>query len=304
VIAVFRPTRSGDADAVLRCVRILRAVQAVIERRGFCPTGEGGGIDNSCATNKGGGGGANSGSGKRQSPKAVSSSKDASVAIADEVKSWVMAREAAGYDMSNAPSQEEIAKNWEKTFRSKKLNEGDKAAFTDLDQGRKKSVEDAVAGLSDNAAFSEFAEEHGHPLVIFRRAEKGNSAMAEYRGAIHVYDKKDAGYGKAFPVSGPFVPGAYSAGEYGGYQSLVRHEYGHQLFSTLSRDQQREWQQEYLKIDKEKASRELTRYSTTNAEEMFCEVFAAATEPDAALPQWAGDLHRKQRQWLLRGSRK
>jgi hypothetical protein len=42
---------------VLRCVRILRAVQATIERRGFCPTGEGGGIDNSCATNKGGGGG-------------------------------------------------------------------------------------------------------------------------------------------------------------------------------------------------------------------------------------------------------
>ncbi len=56
MIAVFRPTRQGDADAVLRCVRILRAVQAVIERRGFCPTGEGGGIDNSCGTNKGGGG--------------------------------------------------------------------------------------------------------------------------------------------------------------------------------------------------------------------------------------------------------
>lgn len=55
MIAVFRPTRQGDADAVLRCVRILRAVQAVIERRGFCPTGEGGGIDNSCGTNKGGG---------------------------------------------------------------------------------------------------------------------------------------------------------------------------------------------------------------------------------------------------------
>ncbi len=63
MIAVFRPTRQGDADAVLRCVRILRAVQATIERRGFCPTGEGGGIDNSCGTNKGGGGGSESSAG-------------------------------------------------------------------------------------------------------------------------------------------------------------------------------------------------------------------------------------------------
>jgi (2Fe-2S) ferredoxin len=55
VIAVFRPARPGDADAVLRCVRILRSVQAVIERRGFCKTGKGGGIDNSCGTGKGGG---------------------------------------------------------------------------------------------------------------------------------------------------------------------------------------------------------------------------------------------------------
>jgi hypothetical protein len=36
-------------------VRILRAVQAVIERRGFCPTGEGGGVDNSCGAGEGGG---------------------------------------------------------------------------------------------------------------------------------------------------------------------------------------------------------------------------------------------------------
>jgi hypothetical protein len=63
VIAVFRPTRQGDADAVLRCVRILRDVQAVIERRGFCPTGAGGGIDNSCGTNEGGGGGSESSAG-------------------------------------------------------------------------------------------------------------------------------------------------------------------------------------------------------------------------------------------------
>ncbi len=56
MIAVFRPTRPGDADAVLRCVRMLRAVRAVIERRGFCPTGKGGGVDNSCGS--GGGGGA------------------------------------------------------------------------------------------------------------------------------------------------------------------------------------------------------------------------------------------------------
>jgi hypothetical protein len=42
---------------------MLKAVRAVIERRGFCPTGEGGGIDNSCGSSKGGGGGAGSSSG-------------------------------------------------------------------------------------------------------------------------------------------------------------------------------------------------------------------------------------------------
>jgi hypothetical protein len=56
VIAVFRPTRQGDADAVLRCVRILRAVQAVIERRD-CGTGAGGfKPGNKCGAGGGGGG--------------------------------------------------------------------------------------------------------------------------------------------------------------------------------------------------------------------------------------------------------
>lgn len=60
MIAVFRPTRAGDTDAVLRCVRTLRAVN---ETRGFCPTGKGGGIDNSCPTGKGSGGGDSGSSG-------------------------------------------------------------------------------------------------------------------------------------------------------------------------------------------------------------------------------------------------
>jgi len=60
VIAVFRPSRPGDADAVLRCVRILRAAQAVIERRD-CGTGAGGfKPGNKCA---GGGGDSDSGGG-------------------------------------------------------------------------------------------------------------------------------------------------------------------------------------------------------------------------------------------------
>ena len=58
MIAVFRPSRPGDTDAVLRCVRILRAAQAVIERRD-CGTGAGGfKAGNKCA---GGGGGSDSG---------------------------------------------------------------------------------------------------------------------------------------------------------------------------------------------------------------------------------------------------
>jgi len=61
VIVTFRPTRAGDPDAVLRCVRILRSVQADIERRD-CGTGAGGfKPGNKCAT--GGSGGGDSGDG-------------------------------------------------------------------------------------------------------------------------------------------------------------------------------------------------------------------------------------------------
>ena len=58
MIAVFRPTRPGDADAVLRCVRMLKAVRAVIERRDCGANADGGGgfqPGNTCG--KGGGGG-------------------------------------------------------------------------------------------------------------------------------------------------------------------------------------------------------------------------------------------------------
>jgi hypothetical protein len=73
VIAVFRPARPGDADAVLRCVRILRSVQAKIERRD-CGTGAGGfKPGNKCAPG-GGSGGNDSGGG--------------SGAASPEVKAW------------------------------------------------------------------------------------------------------------------------------------------------------------------------------------------------------------------------
>jgi hypothetical protein len=62
VIAVFRPARPGDADAVLRCVRILRSVQAVIERRD-CGTGSGGFKPGNKCAGGGDGGGADSGGG-------------------------------------------------------------------------------------------------------------------------------------------------------------------------------------------------------------------------------------------------
>lgn len=62
MIAVFCPTRAGDADAVLRCVRILRAAQVVIERRD-CGTGAGGFKPGNKCAGGGGDGGANSGGG-------------------------------------------------------------------------------------------------------------------------------------------------------------------------------------------------------------------------------------------------
>jgi predicted ABC-type ATPase len=62
VIAVFRPTRPGDADAVLRCVRTLRAVQEVIERRD-CGTGAGGFKPGNKCAGGGDGGGSNGGGG-------------------------------------------------------------------------------------------------------------------------------------------------------------------------------------------------------------------------------------------------
>ena len=247
----------------------------------------------------GSGGSGVSGQPSISKPIVATNSKDASAAIASDVSSYIEARRAAGHDMSDAPSEEKIKENWEKVFRSRKDNVGDKAAFTDLDAGRKQAVTQAAESLSGNERFSEFSQEHGQPVVVFRRAEKGNTAMAEFRGAIHVYDKEDAGYGKQFPVYRDFEPGAYSAGDYGGYESLIRHEYGHKLYGTLTHDQQKQWRSEYAKLDKAMVAKELTQYATTNHEECFCEVFAAATDKTAKLPPWAADLHLVQRNWLL-----
>lgn len=297
-------------------LRYVRTLDAVIERRECGANAKGGGgfqAGNTCGKGEGGGGGGSpggsGGSGKRRAAPRLAAARDvASKEITSEVQSWIDARAAAGYDMSGAPSAEAIEENWNKAFRSRKQNEGDKPAFSDLNPQRKSQVESAVEGLASNKSFAEFAEEHGYPLVIFRRAEKGNSAAAEFRGAIHVYDKGGGigGIDNSWPKSSAFEAGVHSAGDYGGYEAIIRHEYGHQLYSALPRTVQSEWQREYLKIDKASAAKELTRYSTENPEEMFCEVFAAATDPVASgkLPQWARELHQKQREWLLkRGSK-
>ena len=85
MIAVFRPTRPGDADAVLRCVRILRSVRAVSDRRD-CGTGSGGfKPGNKCAGGAGGGGDSgSSGSGGGSDVDASTFSSQANFASGDD----------------------------------------------------------------------------------------------------------------------------------------------------------------------------------------------------------------------------
>jgi hypothetical protein len=117
VIAVFRPTRPGDADAVLRCVRILRAVQAVIERRGFCPTGPGGGIDNSCGTGEGGGGssspGGDSGSPGGGSAEPAKSGDGPLVKAARDEHKKALAKLRKNIESAEAKAQEKFQEKWD-----------------------------------------------------------------------------------------------------------------------------------------------------------------------------------------------
>jgi hypothetical protein len=82
VIAVFRPTRPGDADAVLRCVRMLKAVRAVIERRECGANADGGGgfqPGNTCG--KGGGKGGSKKSGKVHDGTGLAMNDDGTVTV-------------------------------------------------------------------------------------------------------------------------------------------------------------------------------------------------------------------------------
>jgi hypothetical protein len=184
-----------------------------------------------------------------------------------------------------------------KVFRGRKGNEGDKSAFADLNSELADTIAGAMRDNAGNSKYQQFVTEHGEAPVIFRRQEKGSSASAEWRGAIHVYDSpfwKGEG-------TDPLVPGQATSGGIGGYAAIIRHEYGHKLYGKLTPQQEQEWRS--LVPDSEQVRKGLTSYGATNKEEAFCELFAVTTDPRYAkgiFPSWVDDLKIKQEEWFLK----
>jgi phage portal protein BeeE len=255
-----------------------------------------------CGANAEGGGGfqpGNScarGDGSKSGAGVIINAKDAATAIAKEVIKWAEKMKQQDRLAGEMPTEEEVKQNWMKLFRSRKLNEGDKTAFAELNPELESSIRDAVQQNSSNPAFQEFVKIHGESPVIYRRQEKGRSPAAEYRGVIHVFDSpfwKGEG-------TDELKPGKATAGGMGGYAAVIRHEYGHKLYGGLTVDQQREWSGLVSAV--KDVGKGLTSYATKNPEETFCELFAVTTDKrfnPSSFPDWVNQLRIKQREWLL-----
>jgi hypothetical protein len=88
----------------------------------------GGGFQPGNSFARGDGAGGESGS----SGCVITNAKEAADAIAKEVIVWAEKMKQQDRLGGEVPSEEELKKNWMKVFRSRKLNEGDKAAFSEL----------------------------------------------------------------------------------------------------------------------------------------------------------------------------
>ena len=173
MIAVFRPTRQGDADAVLRCVRILRAVQAMIERRGFCPTGAGGGIDNSCGKGEDGGGagssagdGGGSGGGSVEPAKAgngplVKAARDEHKKALDKLRKNI--------ELAEAKAQEKFQEKWD-AHAPLKAKLDDHLALVDKISAEHEMLMKQVMADPTNEVLAERMRESGRELLDERVA--------------------------------------------------------------------------------------------------------------------------------------
>lgn len=269
----------------------MRLAQRIKKRRMvrnvFCATGPGGGIDPTCSPNEFG----------NRRFTLHSNPKTAAKAISLQVTEWAADMAKQGRLPGDPPSLDEVEKNWMKVFRSKKGNEGNLPAFTDLNQELKAEIERSIESNESNAGFQEFVGQHGDVPIIYRRPEVGRSCAAEWRGAIHIYDSP---FWKG-EAEDHLLPGGATAGGMCGYAGVIRHEYGHKLYGKLTLDQQRQWSA--MVPDSDKVSKGVTSYAAKNREETFCEVFAITTDKrykPGIFPKWVDELHAAQKKWLLK----
>ena len=209
VIAVFRPTRAGDADAVLRCVRILRSVQASIERRD-CGTGSGGFKPGNKCAGKGG-----------------ASKDDTGASI------------PAGVDAPAVGSPTSPQKTPEQHLESVTRKLKDSLVIRDFDAA---SVRQHVADLdSIPSGLASAAAAKGVTVHL------GDSPMTELNGNADMKGITPRGWPP--DVTWDTVPGSFntfhnavSAGKgRHGSVSLALHEYGHAVGHNFGIDSSSEW---------------------------------------------------------------
>lgn len=186
-------------------------------------------------------------------------------------------------EQKHIPTKSEIKSNWLKTFRSRKDNKKNKAAFSGLNEDLQKRVQEAANQNRINREFQKYVDREGTPPLMVLQQETGQNAAARWRGGIHIYDHPFAN-DKISSVVGGVIPGQTTAGSTGGLAAEIRHEYGHGLFDkfvTFDNVKRSKWQSMYSEMRKSKVIQtDVTYYASTNGAELFCEAFAIMTDPN------------------------
>jgi hypothetical protein len=250
VIAVFRPTRAGDADAVLRCVRILRSVQADIERRD-CGTGAGGFKPGNKCAGEGGDGGVDSGGGGESGGGGDKSEKQFSPsATVEEAQDWATGAVAKRVDYSGIkdPKMANIANQ---ELSSLVEEYGVKMDFVETTTSLPDGVI-AEAGVTYTGRYKDGERVTEVSSRGIQLNENFWESESNYRDSLLLGAADESSH----------VGGARP-------RHIMRHEYGH----LLDRPEDRSATQEIFNRRKKDLGM-ISAYATTSREEMFAEGFA------------------------------
>jgi hypothetical protein len=207
--------------------------------------------------------------------------KEAASEVADAVAEWIAAeieRDPERFRYDKPPTREEVEKNWLKYFRARSKFVGDKGALNKLDGEQRQRVVSAMKENATNDLYSEVVRTNYTERVIFQRAEKGRWSAAEFSGqTTRVFESpwmnKDIG-----STSESLVPGKATAGAAGGLAAILRHEYGHGLFSRQPRKWRSDWSSNVFASNYKSIGDDVTSYAAKNDSELFCELFALRTD--------------------------